>query len=139
MQLVIQNAQQLINLGSHRLSNEDLNSLRENSQHLRSRYDLLSRHSAERLSRLEFCQQDLTKEEGDLKDFEDWLRPAEEEMDRILRNVGTDVKTLSAQARDHQNFKNDVVTHSADLKYLNKSVTQYLEAAQVKDREDRLL
>ena len=64
-------------------------------------------------------------------EFETWLRSAEQELAAILRNISSDYDTLSRETVEHQNFTDDVVTHSADLKYMNKASQKFLSSAKV--------
>ena len=131
VQRVIQDANTLFKVKSSKLSSEDQRVLRENSVELQSRYDHLNKHSTDRLNKLSFALSDLEKMEEDFAEFSDWLQSAEQELGALKRNIAVEAAQLEQQVKAHKTFSDDVMTHSADLKYMNKASQQFLNLGKV--------
>lgn len=131
VQKVIQDANTLLKAQSSKLTEDNRRVLQENSDELRTCYDRLNKHSTDRSNKLTFALEDLAKIEEDFGEFGDWLRMAEQELDSIVRNIATDGDHLEQQVGDHKKFTDNVVTHSADLKYTDKAAQQFLNFSKV--------
>ncbi|XP_041483740.1 microtubule-actin cross-linking factor 1-like isoform X4 [Lytechinus variegatus] len=126
VQRAIEDANTLLKAKSAKLTQDDQRVLQENSDELRTRYDQLNKHSSECSIKVPLAENDLAKIEEDFTEFGDWLRSAEQELDAIVRNIATDGDHLQQQVGEHKKFTDNVVTHSADLKYTDKGAQQFL-------------
>ena len=131
IQQVAQDALALIKAKGKKMTEDNKRDLEDAVEQLKSRYDVINRNSTDRTNKITFGFQDLDKIEEGCGEFETWLRSAEQEIIAILRNISSDYDTLTRQTEEHQNFTDDVVTHSADLKYMNKATQKFLSTAKV--------
>ena len=128
---MIQSANQLLAGKGQKLGSEEQRLLRENVNELRTRNERLRNHSTDRTHKINFAVEDLSKIENNCDEFETWLRSAEQDLDAIIRNIASDMETLSKQVEHHQDFQDDVVMHSADLSLMNTSSQKFLDSARV--------
>lgn len=116
---------------SDRLPESDLRKLREGLADLTPRYDTLSTQSYDRLKKLSGGIDDIQKLEVDFSEFLEYLKSAEQSLDKVERNVGQDLRSLGNQRDDHTQFGDEVNDQKGDIKFLNKAAQTYLDMAKV--------
>ena len=74
---------------------------------------------------------ELQKFDREFSSFETWLRSAERTLDAYLMDVARDRDALRKQVAKLQPFNEEVVSHSADLRFMNISGQKFLDENQV--------
>ena len=74
---------------------------------------------------------ELQKFDREFSSFETWLRSAERTLDAYLMDVARDREALRKQVSKIQPFNEEVVSHSADLRFMNISGQKFLDENQV--------
>ena len=74
---------------------------------------------------------ELSKFDREYGSFEGWLRAAERTLDSYLMDIARDRDGLQKQVSKLQPFNEDVVSHSADLRFINMSGKRFLEESKV--------
>ncbi len=123
--------EKILNDYSDRLNQADLRKLREGLAELKPRYDNVSTQSYDRLKKLSTGIDDVQKFELDFSQFLEWLRTAEQGLDKKERNVGEDLGVLEKQCDEHREFADDVNDQKGDIRFLTKAGQNFLDQAKV--------
>ena len=98
-----------------------------------TRYERVSGESDDRMQQLNTSVDELSKFDREFSSFEGWLRAAERTLDSYLMDIARDRDGLQKQVSKLQPFNEDVVSHSADLRFINMSGKRFLEETKVSD------
>ncbi|XP_033123620.1 microtubule-actin cross-linking factor 1-like [Anneissia japonica] len=123
----IQDAQNMIQKYRLRLSKDELDNLTDLNSELSHRFNHVNGESSMRLTQLQIASQDLPKFDEEITDFGQWLATAEHTLERSLKSVNRDLPTMQHQHAQHKDFNDDILTHSADLKFIIKAGEKMLE------------
>ncbi|XP_033113685.1 microtubule-actin cross-linking factor 1-like [Anneissia japonica] len=126
---VMQQLQQVLKLPQDKLEDIERQTLQEGLEDLKARYETVHSNSHARLSRLQYATEDIQKFEPEVEHFEEWLKEAEQKLEESTRNVETDARGLRKQYSLQKAFTDDVITHAADLKYLNMSGQKFINSS----------
>ena len=91
----------------------------------------MHKESEERLRRLQTTNDELDKFEEEMSKMESWLGGAEDGL-RACQRAGGDLDNLGAQQDKQKAFKEDVVAHQADLRFLNMQAQRFIDEVKVK-------
>ncbi len=97
-----------------------------------TRYERVSGESDDRMQQFNTSVDELAKFDSEFASFESWLRAAERTLDSYLMDVARDRDGLQKQVSKLQPFNEDVVSHSADLRFINMSGKRFLEETKVR-------
>ena len=79
---------------------------------------------------MQSSKDELHKFEEEMTKMEEWLSGAEDDL-RTSQRAGSDLENLAAQQDQQKVFKEDVVAHQADLRFLNMQAQRFMDEAKV--------
>ena len=115
----VQDVESLLKQYSSKIDQASQSQLRNLQGEIRSRYGVINYQSQNRETKLETAVDELQKFSEDQGEFGTWIREAEKQQDRLNRSVGRDLETLKDQLKEQQAFNEDVMSHGADLRFMN--------------------
>lgn len=127
----IHTANQLLDRYGDRLKDQDSYKLRNTLEDLRSRFDVVTVQSYTRNNRLVGADEDLQFFDGDINEFDDWLVTAENKLATASGRVATTLEELEFQHSEQKLFSEEVISHGADLKYVNKAGQKFINNGKV--------
>ena len=127
----VQDVESLLKQYSSKIDQASQSQLRNLQGEIRSRYGVINYQSQNRETKLETAVDELQKFSEDQGEFGTWIREAEKQQDRLNRSVGRDLETLKDQLKEQQAFNEDVMSHGADLRFMNVTGQKFLDAARV--------
>ena len=128
----VHTATQLIEQHSDRIRDADSFKLKNTANDLKTRFDNAMVQSYTRNTKLGSSAEDLGRFHGDLSEFDDWLVEAERTVDTKKQAVPNTLPELEESLQEMKTFERDLVTHGADLKYINKSGHKFLDTSKVR-------
>lgn len=127
----VQEANQLLRQKGDLLAAEDKNAMTDALSNLKSRYENLNVQSSGRVSNLRFALDDLEKVEPEAETLEKWLKDAEQKLETSIRRVEQEPSSLARQVEEQRALTEEVLTHAADLKFINMTGQTFLNNAKV--------
>lgn len=127
----IHTANQLLDRYGDRLKDQDSYKLKNTLNDVRSRFDVVTVQSYTRQNRLSGADEDLQFFDGDINEFDNWLTIAENKLTTASGRVGIVLEELELQHSEQKQFAEEVISHGADLKYVNKAGQKFINNAKV--------
>ncbi|XP_071483778.1 microtubule-actin cross-linking factor 1, isoforms 6/7-like [Diadema antillarum] len=127
----VQEGNQLLKQKGDRLSDDERTTLKTSMDDLKSRYENANVQSTTRSDKLRLALDDLHRLEPEMADMEEWLRDAEQRLEKSSRRIETDTGALEKQYEEQKVLADDVVTHRADVKFINMTGQAFIDNAKL--------
>lgn len=115
----------------NRLDHSTQRELEDGRDGLKKRMDVVNLVSLTRLNKLTAAQDDLEKYREEFEEFEEWLKGAEREHERLMRETGRDYRSIKEQIEEEKSLIEDVNDHKGDLKFINRAGQKLIDNSKV--------
>lgn len=127
----VQEGNQLLKQKGDRLTEDECAALKTPMDDLKVRYENANVQSTTRSDKLRLALDDLKKLEPEMNEMEDWLRDAEQALEKSNRKIELGDEALQRQYEEQKALADDVVTHRADVKFINMTGQAFVDNAKV--------
>ncbi|XP_065166740.1 dystonin isoform X8 [Atheta coriaria] len=117
---------QLVLTAGEILSKSEVSTLERNGKNLKTRYDKSQDRTDRLLKRMLSANDELHKLNGELTNFSNWLHKATRVLEEKERTLG-DLQRLNASGDSIKEFVADVISHQADLRFINMSAQKFVD------------
>ena len=127
-----QDIDQFLQQYGDRITPENSSKLRDGSQDLQSRFDVVLNESFVRTNMLSPALTEVQKFETETEEMEMFLEKTEYRVEDLSANVGLDYPTLKAQLEDHRSLTEDINDQKGERKFINKTAAAFQDQATVR-------
>ncbi|XP_042296325.1 microtubule-actin cross-linking factor 1 isoform X12 [Sceloporus undulatus] len=125
--LSTQSAQAFLDKQGHNLAPAEKQRLQGKLEQLKDQYAITLSQSEMQLKQVQVLHDELQKFLRDHMEFEAWLGPAEQELEKMHERDGS-LESLRLMLRRQSSFSEDVISHKGDLRFVTMSGQKVLDA-----------